>query len=449
MNPMNLLKQLRQWLAASRRRQVAAIAAALAAGGAVAAVVAVLATSGDDDSDTLIVQTTTPSPQATRARSTATPTPARTATASPTPEPVVQRVAYIGTDGDVWIINADGSDNRKLFDVPSESGDTVHNLQWAPDGSKFAVTKSPKDVVYVVSAEEEKLLEVPAVAFLAWSRLGDIFIVARPAALEVEPAILLVDLEGNTIVALPNAFSAQAVQFEFVEPSFSYDGRWLAFFKDVPGEPGGLCGLFRGVLAELEASEVRPIDPNEGDVGCAAPPIFSPRKPSLLAYGNRLFHLDTGQDTPLPGIAVRWSPDGQLLQLYDASGDDVSGCPVLLYDLDSASSVLDFSIDTLPGDPLCWNVIEGASAWSPDGSVMFSVDTFLDKPSVLHIRSTATGEDKAIPGGPGAVKPSPDGRYLLGVNYREDPPGILVVRSDGSNLRELADGREAAWQPQP
>ncbi len=374
----------------------------------------------------------TPTPTAT-AEPSPTPAPTPTATPTPTPEPAVQRIAYIGTDGSLWIINADGSGQTRLTDIP-----VIGGPRWSPDGSKFAVTKSPsgsdsEGVVYIVSAGGETLLEVPAVRFVGWSPGGDMFVVARPPELDVESATLILDLEGNTVVELP----------ESVELSFSADGRRLAFFEVIG--PGGFYLDVRGVVSDLMTAEVQSIDPDEDPRGAGAgPPIFSPTSPSLLAYGNRLIDLDTGQERSLPGAAVSWSPDGQhVLLLVPETCQRAQ-----VYNVARGSSVLEFDISLRGIGSFCWTLMREQSAWSPDSRFLatYDVPTGTDELGVLHLRDIDTGDQKTVAMDfPHSLQFSPDSRLLL--FFGTD--GIWVVGSDGTNLTLLAEGSRAAWQPQP
>lgn len=361
--------------------------------------------------------TPTPSPAV------AQPSPTRQVTAS-------QRIAYIGTDNDVWTINADGTGRQRLFDVPNEAGESASNLKWSPDGSKFAVTKSPKGVVYIVSAEGVKLLEVPAVAFLAWSPIGDTFAVSRPPALGIEAAMLVLDLTGQAVAEIPDG----------TEPSFSVDGSNLAYLvAPDPNAVGGLCGApTQGFLADLETSTALPLDPDQEPLGCDSRPVFNPSDPSLVAHRDQLFDVKSGQQRSVPGNVVSWSPNGRLLQLCRPG-------QVLLYDLDEEAAVLEFPYSPAPDGP-CWAHLAGWSGWSPDSA---QVATYgLD--GVLHIRDIATGDAKMVSVGNGSgvlsLQFSRNGQHLLLSRY---PSDVWLMNADGSNLSQLTEASEPAWQPQP
>jgi Tol biopolymer transport system component len=394
--------------------------------------------------------TPTPSPTAAQPSPTPEPTPEPTPTPTATPEPAAHRFAYIGTDNDIWIINADASNQQKVLDIETEPGAFVNGPWWAPDGGKFAVVKSNyrveapiNELTYIVSADGESLLELPSVKFLGWSPSGDTFF-GRRAGVDVEPALLVLDLQGNTVNELSGVSS-------FSGTSFAADGHHLAFLQDVtpPGEPGGLCGLLRGFYADIQTGEVRPIDPEEQPVDCGKGAVLiSPTDPSLLAYGDGLFDLDTGEQRRLPGEATSWSPDGQRLLVIPQSCDHVQ-----VYDVETGASILEFDITVELYEGPCWLSTPRVSAWSSDSRKVATSDSFFPDPGearVVHIREIATGDDRTISiAGPtkGAASPqfSPDGRYLLFLG----PSGIWVAGSDGSNPTFIAEGSQPAWCPTP
>ena len=413
------------------------------------------------------------------------PTPQPTAT--PQPEPAVQRIAYRGTDGSLWIMNADGSGQQKLFDIETEPGDSVAGIRWSPDGSKFAVTTCespiPPDfgpctdrIIYIVSADGETLVEVPGVRFLRWSPDG-----TRIAFRTCEPVtppdfgpcndrIYVMNADGSNLTLLAEDIPASDLHWWSPDGSriaissdgiyvinadgsgltrldiaasyvdWSPDGRWLALFAGI--RELGHSSEVSGMLADLQTMEVEPIDPDEQPINenATSPPIFSPTDASLLAYGSRLFDLNTGQERSLPGVAVSWSPNGQQLLL---------GCgPAQVYDVEGARSVLEFDI-SLPGVGVpCWALMRRESAWSPDSRFLATHDSVLapDTLGVLHIRDIAVGDDKTVsPDFSHSLQFSPDSRLLLFLGT----DGIWVVGSDGSNITLLAEGTEAAWRPQP
>ncbi len=428
----------------------------------------------------------TPMPSPAVAQPSPTPEATRELTPTPTPEPAVQRIAYIGTDLDVWIINADGSGQQKLLDIETEPGDSVHNIRWSHDGSKFTVTKrGSEDVIYIVSAEgsgHTRLTDYPAADVgPVWSPDGAEIAFLSDRDVQLTFDIYVMNADGSNVTRLTTvgagrfAWSPDGSRIAFAsscppggihvinadgsgltsvsdvpasDVDWSADGRRLAYLQFVEARGIG-CGLYRGVVAHLDDNRIEPIVPDEEPTTFGkGPPIFSPTNPSLLAYGDGLMNLGKGQMQALPGTAVGWSPDGQhlLLGLETCEGAQV-------YDVESASSVLEFDISLRAFDAPCWYHLPRQSAWSPDRRLLATFDSLFGevatmRTSVLHIGNVTTGDDKAVSvSSAGLLQPqfSPDGQHLLFSN----PDGIWLVSSDGSSLILLVEGSSPAWQPQP
>ncbi len=79
-------------------------------------------------------QTASPSPTA----EVQAPTPESTATAAPTatPEPAVETLAFI-RDGDIWLVDADGSKERRITDFGGTDREVV-SFEWLLSGQEIA-----------------------------------------------------------------------------------------------------------------------------------------------------------------------------------------------------------------------------------------------------------------------------------------------------------------------
>jgi hypothetical protein len=345
------------------------------------------------------------------------------------------RISFLGLDGDVWIMNGDGSNKRKLFKLGARDSDLV-SLRWSPDGSKFAVAEHFRNVIHVVSADGDPILQLPAPGhfFPRWSPTDDAF------AASGEPLVVF-SLKGDVVIKLPGAHTSV---------SFSANGRRLAFFKIVG--PGGLDPDVRGMVADLYTGKVQPIDPKEDPPRAyyQGPPIWSPSNPSLLAYGGRLFNLDTGQEGSLPGLAASWSPNGRLL-LLAICGD--RGIQAQVYDVETSSSILEFDVVPDGGDAPCWAHAQGM--WSPDGRYFAYLNTGDSPPqtSTLQVWDSTNGQTKTIGNCRTLGEFSRDNQHILFATpvYHTSArrSWIWVMDADGSNLTLLAEGNAPAWQPVP
>lgn len=376
----------------------------------------------------------TPSPAVILPFPTPEPTATNPRTDTATPGPAVQRIAYIGGDGDVWVVNGDGSGKRKLFDADPGA---LSSFSWSPDGLKLAIS-TRDDIVHIAAANGDPPLQVAADQFLAWSPTSDMFAVGRFAEPPEENTVLVLDLRGNTVIELTGAS----------RPSFSADGARLAFFR-VAGQ-GFLSPDVRGMVADLDSGRVSPIDPDEEpsvEILSKGPPIFSPGSPSLLAYGDRLIDLDRSEEGSLPGSATRWSPDGRYLLVVCGGGRGGQ-----VYDVEAAASILEFNVDPMGTDAPCSGIIDHRdllTAWSTNSRLLsfYEVGPAPEfEPALLHIQEIVSGDDKTIAMRyPASFEFSPDSSRVLFSN----PDGIWRVDADGSNVTLLAEGTAPAWQPQP
>ncbi len=127
-------------------------------------------------------QPNTPSPSPAVAQFSPTPQP----TSEPTPAPTatatakVRQLAYIGTDGAIWLVNADGSGQTRFADVcGAEHRRESTGLVWSPGGDKLAVacanrTDSTKHSLVVLDGEGRTLTRLEGPPFLfRWSPDGE------------------------------------------------------------------------------------------------------------------------------------------------------------------------------------------------------------------------------------------------------------------------------------
>lgn len=195
--------------------------------------------------------TGSPTPTASAGTATPTPTarpPSPTVETPPTPTAVLEeaatQLAYVDTDRNLWLVNADGTARQKLmedcspfpsfsFRVPFPSG-----LVWSADGEKIACVSlrsitiadtEGRSIARVERGEERLGIGfLPDFPNFAWSPNGDAFAYVIDRETEHEPLtdwyfpLVLADASGELLIR----FDDTGGQF-----AWSPDGETIAFYR--------------------------------------------------------------------------------------------------------------------------------------------------------------------------------------------------------------------------
>jgi len=155
-----------------------------------------------------------------------------------------------------------------------EPSTVVHSISWSPDGTRIAFGTDPygEPTIEVVSAADGTVRTTIAGLFPAWSPTGDRIAFSRRTGKD-GTGLFVVDATGEGEEAITEGRSTDLL------PSWSPDGRFLAYASDGGGRPG-----------QLEIWVVHP-DGTEG---------------------KRLTEGATEYASSL-GIGPAWSPDGTKL----------------------------------------------------------------------------------------------------------------------------------------
>ena len=388
----------------------------------------------------------TPTPAADRSSATAQPT--------PTPETVVETLAFL-RDGDVWLVNADGSGERRLTDL----GD----VQW-------------------FSWISPNLLDIAAGADTLRHLLIDL---SGTATEPPFPAASAFDA-GFTTVRARGAWSADGTRYVVpVEQQlvvFERSGAEVARLQagppivENPDKTRGECGLSLG---------------GEPDRLIFGPTAFSPDGQRVLVAVNCLsasgayqlyssvyeVSLDGAINRPLLGelstnfrlsdefLAPRFSPDGAHVAQMAMGG--LSLCPVerglavANADGSDARALAPAALTELQGD-LFGGIID--FDWSPAGdAIVASFDVSICQVAgplepgftgLYVLKLDESGEEKLLDGAVSSVAWSPSGHFIAFVagkyfGQTSEPPVIRLLDLTTRQVVDLAAGAQPAWQPQP
>lgn len=325
-------------------------------------------------------------------------------------------IAYIA-EGDVWLINADGSQPRRLADVDAalESDARTEELAWSPAGDLIAVT---------VSLEDD---------------------------MERTYSVLVVDLSGSLVTSVPNALLA----------SWSPDGRQLALLAEHRGEreqAEPVCFFLSaagiGVL-DLETGSTTALTPND----CYFDgPEWSPDGTALLyTRDGDIYRYSFVQSQEQLVRAhgegdwywtVAWAPDSvQFSSFHHLPGGGNSLGAYEIIDPSLETPIMAFDDPQGGCGRAAW-FRDWQPSWTADGRSLLYYESCGDPGFggvwVADVSSGGAIRVAAIERASGADS-SPDGRHAV---FGADG-FVWLTDIDDAEFCLLAEGSGPAWQPLP
>lgn len=202
------------------------------------------------------------------------------------------RIAF--DDGlDLWCMNADGSDARKI----AERG---RSPSWCPDGTRIAYSKAvsphfPSQAIFIINpdgTQNRRLVGAPTEALQpAFSPDGSQIAYTAQDIPGGAPQIWIMDADGSN--------ARQVTRYGGAHPTWTPDGRRIIF-----GAPGGSCG-------STDVGVLWSVDVETGDqvqVTTAWPQ--RPEECSAALPGGRRSVARTARDSSAWSVPAKWAQRG-------------------------------------------------------------------------------------------------------------------------------------------
>ena len=423
------------------------------------------------------------------------PTPEPTATAAPTatPEPTVETLAFIH-DGDIWLIDADGSNRRRVTQFGGTDREVV-SFEWLANGQEIAYrvslpfeTGSPPFISGLASVDGQVLwereLRASPVTGVFWSPEGQLVAVFDQLGVSIE------DRDGWSVWtgelgtdSLQASWSPDSNDFAFV------DGNEVVV---VSRDGTSVNRLYVGPTLE---TSVEKGDCTRSEDHVFGPLTFSPDNRRLVvAVGCRALQgaqnfvgavyeasLDQQINRPIAGAEVfgglgdsSFAPDGRYVayvtSVYLSACESYGGLSILGADGGSARTFVPAEITEAvetytPGGPDAsrqWAVyLSGLGFdWSPGADAVVAAFqmrdcSFFSEPPVLvegiyAVRADGVAEEKLVDeftfSGPVW---SPSGDLIAYAVGDPNAPQIRVFDLLTRQVTDLGPGTSPAWRPLP
>jgi hypothetical protein len=329
------------------------------------------------------------------------------------------RIAFIGRDGRLTLVNPNGSEAQPLTEAAG-----VQEHAWSPDGSLIAFARSVDGAnsVEVVRVDGEIVFEVSGATAPLWSPPGDRLLVERSGGLEI------LDPSGAPFRTFPSA----------ILPDWSPDGSAVAFIRTSAGGNGV------PMIGTVASGEERPLDEALAPEQAVYPVVWHPGG-SVLAYRNGLYEPGNGARTELPGIASSFSPDGRLILVILGADPTVTGRPAQLLDLTAGAltPVIGIEVRPAPDGTPPWLYVLKWMDWSADSRIFFYMDPDEFRPRVRIFDTIGLTQD-TYPEIRGEYPDlSPDSTHAT-FQYQGQ---VWVLPLNATALLPIIDGGLPRWQP--
>lgn len=329
-----------------------------------------------------------------------------------------------------WVMNADGTNQRRA----NTEIKNLLNGRWSPDGNKVVFRKEGDNkTVYLADSNGGGEIALPIIGGnMDWSPDGSQFVHQAKVSHKKSEIFLYTLATGENVKLTGDEVSA-------ADPSFSYDGKQIAFvsFRD------GNAEIY---MINTDGSNLRRLTNHPA---FDQYPVFTPDGTAIAFKSNRenerfeVYLQNLNNDLPPrkisnlngdTGVAPKcWSADGtQILFYNNQNGKD---------------QIVIAKVEPYPSQIVLTDEIADLSSprLAPDGKQILYQARLSDRSIELRLTDLETKKTRAIfktaPGYPpnSLLTPafSPDGRRIVFHDKPNENTEIFIINTDGSGLQNL------------
>jgi len=381
-------------------------------------------------------------------------------------EPSANQFAYIDPEGNIMLVNADGSGARKLGD-PERCG-RFPRLIWSPTGHRLACVGGRADgeafegFIGLIDAEGGTIaeMELPgAVVPFYWSPSGEAFLYGVDHRYGVDRPLFLADDSGRSLADLGSVDLSVAgiAQAHRGAALWSPDGSRLAYrpadateMRIYSLDPAGeqpVPGDYRPLGWVLGGDALLIAVGYEPSVGVGYPD-----------YEANLFDLASQELTRVPeldnGRQLWVSPDGTSAAVLTRRPDGLPGLAMLDFQSRQLTpipdSLITYGSESIPGSRL---------TFSADGSKLYWLTDAGRGIAIYRANVDGTSLTKIVQLETAGAQFSPDLTLIAYYVYAEDRDTVTlyIANIDGTSVREIDKAPTgsggfafaSAWRPAP